>query len=228
MLWPRPSASRWGQQKRVDVRTRLMDVELLVVKRLGEVPYAAYLCAMCVIATEIREAYFAFLSENGRALSSRTIDAVSAAVSDDGGDGGVELADEWEKLIADPAEDGPSGWFAAVYTFRDLAWDLTGERAPRSALTWLTNTAVNLPKDGPAERSGPRLVKINFNEEADEDSPKLRMLRRFEWIVGFAAELARQERPYGPDTIRSAGFGHLSPKAEAGRESQGDLFGSSS
>jgi hypothetical protein len=72
MLWPRPSASRWGQQKRVDVRTRLMDVELLVVKRLGELPYAAYLCAMCVIATEIREAYFAFLSENGRALSSKT------------------------------------------------------------------------------------------------------------------------------------------------------------
>ena len=142
-----------GAAKRVDVRTRLMDVELLVVKRLGELPYAAYLCAMCVIATEIREVYFAFLSENGRALSSKTIDAVSAAVSDEGGGGGFELVGEWERLIADPAEDGPSGWFAAAYTFRDLAWDLTGERASRTALTWLTNTAVNLPEDGPAERS---------------------------------------------------------------------------
>ena len=115
------------------MRTRLMDVELLVVKRLGELPYAAYLCAMCVIATEIREAYFAFLSENGRALSSKTIDAVSAAVNDEGGDGGFELVGEWEKLIADPAEDGPSGWFAAGDTFRDLAWvsPERGHRAPR-------------------------------------------------------------------------------------------------
>lgn len=50
------------------VRTRLMDVEFSVVKRLGELPYAAYLCAMCAIAAEIREAYFGFLSENGRAF----------------------------------------------------------------------------------------------------------------------------------------------------------------
>ena len=72
------------------------------------------------------------------------------------------------------------------------------------------------------------MVRIDFNEEADEDSPKLRMLRKFDWIAGFAAELARQELPYGPDTIRSAGLGHLSPKAKADSESQGDLFGSSS
>jgi hypothetical protein len=205
-----------------------MDVELLVVKRLGELPYAAYLCAMCVIATEIRDAYFGFLSENGRALSSRTIDALSSAVSDEGGDGGCELFGEWEQLIADPAEDGPSGWFATTFTFRDLAGELAGERAPLTALTWLTNTAFDLPEDGPAERSGPRLVKIDFNEEADEDSPKLRMLRKFEWIAGFTAELARQELPYGPETIRSAVLGHLSPKAEAGSESQGDLLGPSS
>jgi hypothetical protein len=207
------------------VRTRLMDVELSVVKRLGELPRAAYLCAMCVIAIEIREAYFAFLSENGRALSSKTIDAVSFAVSNEDGDAGRELFGEWEQLIADPAEGVPSGWFAAAYTFRDLAWDLTAERVSRTALTWFTNTAVDLPEDGPAERSGPRLVKINFNEEADEDSPKLRLLRKFEWIAGFAADLARQELPYGPDTIRSAVLGPLSPKAEAGSESQGELFG---
>jgi hypothetical protein len=228
MMWPRPSVSRWGQKKRVDVRTRLMDVELSVVKRLGELPYPAYLCAMCVIATEIREAYFPFSSENGRALSLKTIDAVSSAVSDEGGDGGFELFGEWEQLIADPAEDGPSGWFAAAFTFRDLAGELARERAPRTALTWLTNTAVDLPEDRPAERSGPRLVKIDFNKEADEDSPQLRMLRKFEWIAGFAAELARQELPCGPDTILSAAPGHLSPKAEVGSESQGDLLGPSS
>lgn len=79
----------------MDVRTRLMDVELSVVRRLGELPYAAYLWAMCVIATEIREAYFIFFSDNGRALSSETIDAVSAAVSDEGGDGGCELFGAW-------------------------------------------------------------------------------------------------------------------------------------
>jgi hypothetical protein len=159
------------------VRTRLMDVELSVVKRLGELPYAAYLCAMYVIATEIREAYFSFLSENARALSSKTIDAVRSAVSDEDGDGGCELFGEWERLIADPAEHSPSGWFVAGYTFRDLAGELARERAPRTALTWLTNTAVDLPEDRPAERSSPRLVKIDFHEEADEDSPKLRMLR---------------------------------------------------
>lgn len=77
-------------------------------------------------------------------LSSKTIDAVRSAVSDEGGDGGSELFGQWERLIADPAEDGPPGWFAA-YMFRDLAGELARERVPRTALTWLTNTAAQLP-----------------------------------------------------------------------------------
>lgn len=63
---------------------RLLDLEKSVVERLGELPYVAYLCSMCVIAAEIRAAYFGFLSANGRVLSSQTIDAVGRAVRSGG------------------------------------------------------------------------------------------------------------------------------------------------
>jgi hypothetical protein len=204
----------------LDVGVRLLDLEKFVVKRLGELPYAAYLCSMCVIAAEIRAAYFGLLSANGRVLSSQTIDVAGRAArsgASRGNDRHRELFGAWQRLIADPAEDGPAGWFAAVYTFRDLAGEIAGERAPWAALEWVTGTAADLPEAEPTD-SGPRLVGITLREEVSEDSPTVQMLRNFEQVAGFAAELAQQERPCDPDAIRSAVIGQMGARAEADPE----------
>lgn len=59
---------------------KLLDLEVSTTKRLRELPYPAYLCAIYVMAGEIRRAYLDLLSEKAKLLSTDTLDTVRQAL----------------------------------------------------------------------------------------------------------------------------------------------------
>lgn len=187
---------------------RLLDVQLSVTRQLRELPYPAYLCSMYLIGGEIRRAYLGLLSSRAQELSQQTLDAVrlaarSASSSNSDSALGSGLFHQWEQLRKDPAEDGPAGWFAAVITFCDLSGEISGELEPRAGLMYLTDTAADLPDERAAPEKA-RLVEISPDEQADEASPKVQMLRWFGRVAQLAAARVGQGLACDPDEILSA------------------------
>jgi hypothetical protein len=138
------------------VSVKLLDLEVSTTKRLRELPYPAYLCAIYVMAGEIRRAYLDLLSEKAKLLSTDTLDTVRQALCNTPGRVGSDngLYRRWEQLNDDPAEDGPSGWFAAMFTFKALAGEVTGKTRLRTTATYITDAAGQLPAAGAAGQPG--------------------------------------------------------------------------
>lgn len=111
----------------------------------------------------------------------------------------------WEQLNDDPAEDGPSGWFAAMFTFKALAGEVTGKTRLRTTATYITDAAGQLPEIDAPPIVG--LVQIDPDEEAEEDSPRGQMLLKFGQVVELVAERVQRGLLCDPGEIRSAVFG---------------------
>ena len=134
---------------------RLLDLGLSVQRQLRDLPYPAYLLAMSVIGQELQQVYADVLPGESDLLAGQTVEAVKTAYlsGDAAGDGAWQVHQRWERLIEDPATDGPLGMFSAMYVFDTLACELAGKTRPRAAVGQVTN-AAKLPDPPAREPSG--------------------------------------------------------------------------
>jgi hypothetical protein len=186
----------------------LLDLGLSVQRQLRDLPYPAYLLAMGVIGQELREIYAGLLPGEADMAAGQTVGAVRAAYlsGDAAVDGAWQLHRRWEKLIEDPATDGPLAMFSAMYVFDMLACELAGKMKPRAALGQVTN-AAKLPAPQAREPVGPRLVRIDPAERADEGSPAVRLMRKFEEVARLAARQHSTGQRCDPGQLHSVVFG---------------------
>lgn len=189
---------------------RLLDLELAMGDRLERLPYPVYLCAMCVIAMELQAAYAGVLPGEGVALAEQTVSVVQAAYRGDG-DVAAEaarIAPRWLDLMDDPETDGPVGLFSAFETFHLLTLEVAGETRQKTAIAQVTNAATGVPDARlPPEPPGPRLVKLDYGEQADEGSPGVRMLRKFEEVASLAARQHATGLTCDPAQLHAVIFG---------------------
>lgn len=190
---------------------RLLDLQLSVEGKLRELPYRAYLLAMSVIVRRLAEIYAHVLPEEGRLLAVKTADAAKTAYL-----AGAPAADarrlhqRWTQLIGDPDDPGnpiagPLGMFCAMYTFDELAGELAGKMARYAALGQVTN-AAKLPDPRVPAPAGPRLVRVGA-EEADENSPAVQLMRKYEEVAALVARQHRTGLLCDPDQFYSVVFG---------------------
>jgi|SRR5215831_7870292 len=191
---------------------RLLDLGLSVEGKLRELPYRAYLLAMTVIAKRLAEIYADVLPEEGRLLAAQTADAAKTAylAGAPAADDALRLHQRWTQLVGDPDDPGnpthgPLGMFCAMYTFDELAGELAGKMARRAALDQVTN-AAELPDPQVPAPVGPRLVRLGA-EEADENSPAVQLMRKYEEVAALAARQHRTGLLCDPDQIYSVVFG---------------------
>ena len=187
---------------------RLLDLGLSVQQQLCDLPYPAYLLSMSVIARRLGEVYADVLPEEGRLLAAQTADAAKAAYlsGQAAADEALQLDRRWTELIEQPGIDGPLGMFSAMHTLDALACELAGNQRPRAATSQVTN-AAKLPDPaapGPAE---PRLVRVDPAQQADESSPAVQLMRKYEEVARLAARQHRTGLTCDPDQIYSIVFG---------------------
>lgn len=185
---------------------RLMDFQMSIFRRFCALPYPVYLCSMAVILGELRESYKPFFSDRGLSLSAQTVDAARLAAQPGDGVGKMvmRLMQEWRQLLDDPEVDGPIGWFSLTHTFEAFAGEMAGEWPPYAAAEYITDAAAQFPVEAVTVNGPGRLVKIDFNEELDENSPGGQMLRKFVSVIRFAEEKAGSGVPCGIDELRAA------------------------
>jgi hypothetical protein len=97
--------------------------------------------------------------------------------------------------------------FSAMGTFDLLALELAGKVRPRTAADDVTN-AAKLPDPMAPDPAGPHLVRIvPARGEADESSPAVQLLRKFEEVARLAARQHLTGLTCDPDQIYSIVFG---------------------
>jgi len=191
-----------------------MNLRTSVWTQLHALPHAAYLLAMTLIGKQLAEIYTEQFPEKGRVLAGKTVDAVKAAylsgeaVADDAWQ--LHLGwQQWLYDIDDPNNeaDGPAEMFSAMITFDLLALELAGKVRPRTALNHVTN-AAELPDPQVPAPAGPRLVRIvAANDEADENSPAVQLMRKFEEVARLAFRQHNTGLTCDPDQLYLVVFG---------------------
>lgn len=191
---------------------RLLDLGLSVQEKLRELPYPAYLLAMTVIVRQLAEIYADVLPEEACLLAAQTAEATKTAylAGAPARDDARRLHQRWTQLIGDPDHpgnpiDGPLGMFCAMYTFDELAGELTGKMMRYAALGQVTN-AAELPDPRVPAPVGPRLVQLGA-EEADENSPAVQLMRKYEEVARLAAHQHNTGLLCDPDQLYSVVFG---------------------
>lgn len=194
------------------MRIRLRDLGLSVEQQLRDLPYPAYLLSMAVIGRQLAEIYGDQFPEKARLLAGKTVDAVKAAYLSGTADAGEpwQLALGWEQWLYDIDDpdneaDGPAEMFSAMITLDLLARELAGKTRPRTALDHATN-AAELPDPRFPDPPGPRLVRLG-TEEAEDDSPAVQLMRRYEEVARLAARQHNTGLLCDPDQLWSMVFG---------------------
>ncbi len=187
---------------------RLLDLGLSVGQQLRDLPYPAYLLSMSVIGRRLGEVYADFLPGEGRLLAAQTADAVKAAYmsGEAAADDAWQLHRRWEELFEHPGPDGPLGMYSAMYTLDMLACELAGKMGPRAAISQVTN-AAKLPDPMAPDLAEPQLVRIDPARQADESSPTVQLMRKYEEVARLAARQHRTGLTCDPDQIHSIVFG---------------------
>lgn len=193
---------------------RLLDLGLSVQRQLHELPYPAYLLSMAVIGKQLGEIYAGQFPQGGRLLAGRTVDAVKAAYLSGGAaaDDAWQLHLGWQRWLYDVDDpnneaDGPAEMFSAMITFDLLALELAGKTRPYTARYYVTS-AAQLPDPRIRAPAGPRLVQVvPAKDDADEDSPPVQLLRKFEEVARLAARQHNTGLLCDPDQIYSVVFG---------------------
>jgi hypothetical protein len=194
------------------MRIRLLDLGLSVERQLHDLPYAAYLLSMAVIGKQLAEIYADQFPEKARLLAEKTVDAVKATYLSGTADAAEawQLALGWEQWlydVDDPNNEahGPAEMFSAMITFDLLARELAGKVRPRTALGHVTN-AAHLPDPRAPALAEPQLVRVGA-EEAEEDSPAVQLMRKYEEVARFAARQHNTGLLCDPDQFYSIVFG---------------------
>jgi hypothetical protein len=187
---------------------RLLDLGLSVQQQLRDLPYPAYLLSMSVIARRLGEVYADVLPEEGRLLATQTADAAKAAYlsGQAAADDVWQLHRRWEELIDHPVILGPLGMYSAMYTLDMLACELAGRMKPRAAIGQVTN-AAKLPDPMAPAPAEPQLVRVDPGRQADESSPAVQLMRKYEEVARLAARQHRTGLTCDPDQIYSIVFG---------------------
>lgn len=186
---------------------RLLDLQISVSRQLEDLPYPAYLLSMSVIGRQLQETYADLLPGDGDLLARQTVDAVKAAYlsGEAARDEAWQLHRRWEELIEDPATDGPLGMFSAMYVFDMLACEMAGEIKQQAAIGQVTN-AAKAPDQEADKPLGPQLVRIDPGRQADESSPTVQLIRKFEEAARLAARQHNTGQRCDPDQFHSAGI----------------------
>jgi hypothetical protein len=100
----------------------------------------------------------------------------------------------------------PLGMFGAMHTLDALACELAGNQRPRAATSHVTN-AAKLPDPAAPGPAGPRLVRVDPAPQADESSPAVRLMRKYEEVARLAARQHRTGLTCDPDQIYLIVFG---------------------
>ena len=194
------------------MRIRLLDLGLSVGRQLHDLPYPAYLLSMAVIGKQLAEIYADQFPEEGRLLAEKTIDAVKAAYlsGEAAADDAWQLHLGWQQWlydVDDPNNEahGSAKMFSAMITFDLLALELAGKATPRTALDYVTN-AAKLPDPRVPAPAGPRLVRVGA-ETAEEDSPAVQLMRKFEEVAKLAARQHNTGQLCDPDQFYLLIFG---------------------
>jgi len=187
---------------------RLLDLGLSVQQQLRDLPYPAYLLSMSVIGRRLGEIYADLLPGDGRLLAAQTVDVAKAAYlsGEAAADDAWQLHRRWKKLIEDPVILGPLGMYSAMYTLDMLACELAGRRKPRAAIGQVTN-AAKLPDPMAPAPVEPQLVRIDPAQQADDSSPAVQLMRKYEEVARLAARQHNTGLPCDPDQIYSIVFG---------------------
>ena len=187
---------------------RLLDLGLSVQQQLRDLPYPAYLLSMSVIARRLGEVYADYLPEEGRLLAAQTAAAAKAAYlpGQAAADEALQLDRRWMDLIEQPGIDGPLGMFGAMHTLDALVCELAGNQRPRAATSHVTNAAERPDPAAPAPGE-PRLVRVDPAQQADENSPAVQLMRKYEEVARLAARQHRTGLTCDPDQIYSIVFG---------------------
>jgi hypothetical protein len=187
---------------------RLLDLELSVGRQLSDLPDPAYLLAMSVIGKHLAEIYAGFFPGEVRLLAAQTVEAVKAAYRGDGpaADDLWQLHQRWAPLFEPPEPDGPLGMYGAMETLYALVREMTGKTVPHHAADVVANADI-LPDPAPPGSAGPYLVRIDTARQADESSPAVQLLRKFEEVARLAASQHRTGLTCDPDRIYAVVFG---------------------
>lgn len=101
-------------------------------------------------------------------------------------DEALQLDRRWTELIERPGIDGPLGMFGAMHTLDALACELAGNQRQRAATDLVTN-AAELPRSRGPWHAGPRLVRVDPPQHADESSAAVQLMRNYEEVARLAA-----------------------------------------
>jgi hypothetical protein len=196
------------------MRIRVLDLRGQVEQQLEDLPYPAYLLSMAVIGRQLAEIYGEQFPDKARLLAGKTLDAVKAAYLSGRADpdGAWQLAQGWEQWLYDVDDpdneaQGSAQMFAAMITLDVLARELAtaGEKWRRGAHEHATG-AAELPDPRFPLPPGPRVVRVG-REEAEEDSPAVQLLRKYEEVARLAARQHNTGLLCDPDQLWSIVFG---------------------
>ena len=191
---------------------RLLDLEGLISKQLGNLPGQAYRCAMCVIAELVISLYSEYYPPRLNALATRTMEAVwlGAREGDSAGfEAGVGLPEEWKAALEDKSDvTGPPGARTALILLAALSSEMALDGRPRQALAFVTACFATYAGK-PYSRPMPRIVISPRTQEIDENSPGVCLLWKIGQVADLAEEQCRDGGPADPHSIRAAVFGDL-------------------
>jgi hypothetical protein len=156
------------------------------------------------------EVYAGFFPGEVRLLAVQTVDAVKAAYrgARPAADDLVRLHQRWDLLWEDDfGFTGPSGIDGAMDALDVLVLELAGKTEPHYAAAKAVACADDLADPVFPDSAGPRLVLLTAPQEADESSPEVQLLRKFEEVARLAASQHRKGLTCDPDQIYAVVFG---------------------
>jgi hypothetical protein len=189
---------------------RLSDLGLCVERQLRDLPDAAYLLAMSVIGRYLADTCDELFPAEVRLLAAQSVDAVKAAYrgARPAKDDLVRLHQRWDPLWEDDSGIiGPRAMFCAMNALDVLVLELAGKTAPHFAASAALACRDALAEPVPPSSTGPRLVLLTAPREADESSPEVQLLRKFEEVARLAASQHRTGLTCDPDQIYAVVFG---------------------
>jgi hypothetical protein len=169
---------------------RFLDLTVLVQKRLKELPYPGYLCAMCIAGEVTISMYGEFLSGYERARAEEVVAVVRDSIRSDDPDlrhRASGLFAEIDKILDHPKFNKTPLVHSMLIMLWLLAGEVSGAVNPGDASDYFGNAISKY--SGHVTYPQPGLAEVNVNAEADERSPGVQLTHKFEAV---ADEISRQ------------------------------------
>lgn len=163
---------------------RLIDLAVLVQERLRALPYPGYLCSMCIAVSVTKSLYRESLSSREEVLVAEVVAVVKDSVRHGDGDFRGEasgLFEEIYRIIDDESFNKPPLVDSMLLMVCLLAGEISGDAEPYEAVEHLGNAISEY--SGYVSNPEPQLVKVQVDADADEGSPGVQLLHKFEALA---------------------------------------------